>query len=250
MRTLAVLPLVFAVACGDSGNTNIDAPGSNTPDASVDAPPSGPTFTISGNAVLRSTGDPVPLAGVVVAAYANADETTPVATTTSGADGHYELKLPADKPLDGFLKATKAAAGGKTYVDTYLYPPTQLAADFSSASVFMVDTSTFSLLKLLGDAVSGQGLVALLVVDSLASVNVVEGATVTSDPAPPAGHTGYTVRGLPDREGTATGDDGTAFLFALTPGAYTVTAAKAGLTFKTTSLKVRADVFTTTLVTQ
>lgn len=251
MRTLAVLPFLFAIACGgDSGNSNIDAPGTPTPDAAPDAPPTGPVFTISGTAALRGTGAATALAGVVVTAYSNADETTAIATATSDAEGHYAISLPADRPLDGFLKATKAPDGSKTYVDTYLYPPTQLAADFSEASIFMVEGATYNLLKLLGDFATGEGMIALLVVDSLASVTEVEGATVTSDPAAPAGHTGYSANGLPSRSATATAADGLAFLFKLAPGTYNVTAAKAGLTFKTTSLKVRADVFTTTLVTQ
>src|SRR3954470_13449395 len=127
MRILPILPILLAGACGgSSGNDNpgggggVDAAGSG----------SGMAIKISGTAKLQGVGTSTELAGVVVAAYANSDESTAVAMATTDAHGNYTLMVPAGVPLDGFLKATKVKDGNTTYVDTYLYPQAPLSADF------------------------------------------------------------------------------------------------------------------------
>lgn len=183
-------------------------------------------------------------AGVTVAAYASTDEATAVATTTTAADGTYTLTLPADAPLDGFLKATKEGDS-----ITYLYPPAPLTADFDQASINMISTGDYNLLaNLLGGGNAQKGTIVLLVVDSPSAVSTVADAMVTSSPA--AARTGYSQAGsaLPDLNATKTIADGRAFLFGLTPGMFTVRATKTGTTFKPTTLKVHANAFTTTLI--
>ena len=184
--------------------------------------------------------------GVVIAAYANSDETTAVATTTTAADGSYTLLIPADKPLDGFLKATKSGN-----VDTYLYPPVPLAADFSGAAINVIDTATFGILQAIaGTTGSTDTTVALEVVDSLSTLVPVAGAAVTSVPA--AQKTGFSKVGsaIPDLTAMATINDGRAFLFGVPAGTVTVSATAAVGTFKSTTIKTHVGAFTTTLITE
>ena len=67
MKYPLYLVLLLASACGDDIKV--------TPDA----PPAAHTIAISGTASQRSTTGAVPVEGVAVAAYASADETTPLA---------------------------------------------------------------------------------------------------------------------------------------------------------------------------
>jgi hypothetical protein len=245
MRTLAVLSVIFAAACGgDSDNKPVDAasvPNIDAPGTGIDAPP-GSTLTVSGVATEQGFSAPKPLAGVVISAYANGDDATVVATTTSAANGSYSLTLPAGM-LNGYLVGTK-----DDYTTTYLYPPAQLTADFTGASIIVLPTTIFNILN--ANDGSSKGLVALIAVDSIASLQPIEGVAVTSDPLPSA--VGYTPNSgsIPDKNGTATKADGRAFLFGLTPGSVTVAGTKTGITLKPTTLDVRANVFTTTLITQ
>jgi hypothetical protein len=230
-RTLVLL--LVAAACGSSK-------GGGTPDASnVPA-----MITVSGKATQQSTTTSTPASGVTIAAFKNTDENTAIAMTTTDANGMYSLTITTNgQPLNGFLKATKSGN-----VDTYLYPPAPLVADFTNASINELDTNLYgTVAQTIGRGQAGQGMIALEVVDT--TMATVAGAMVTSSPA--AAHTGYTgALSLPDISGTMTVADGRAFLFGLAPGQVTVMATKSGATFKTTSLKVHADAFTTTVVTE
>jgi hypothetical protein len=237
MRTRAVVPLLFAIACSSSDNkTAPDA--SATPDGS-----GGATIKISGIAYDLAVGSSGPLAGVVVTAYAKSDESTAVATATSAADGSYTLMVPAGAPLDGFLKGV--ASG---HVDTYLYPPAAISADFSNAQINMVSTVIFGFLPGLARAPAGSETVALEVVESLATLKGVADAVVQG---PQGATVSYPASsGAPDTSATATMADGRAFVFVAAAGDATVTATKTGATFKSTTLKVHAGALNTTIVTE
>src|SRR6476619_3905257 len=106
MKYPLYLLLAVTTACGDNETTTI------TPDA----PPAAQTLSISGTASQRSSTGGVPVAGVTVEAYSNDNETTPVATSTTDADGKYTLTIDTHGvALIGYLKATMPGM-----VDTYL----------------------------------------------------------------------------------------------------------------------------------
>src|SRR5262245_3094855 len=132
----APLTLVLVVACGGGSNHGTDG--------SIDAPPGGKTFHISGTATQQAAvGMGSPAAGVVVAAFATANEQTPVTMATTDAQGMYSLTVNSPTmTLDGFLKATKQGNA-----DTYLYPPAPLTMDFMNASVNELDTNLFTFLN-------------------------------------------------------------------------------------------------------
>jgi hypothetical protein len=244
MRTRAVVPLLFAIACSSSSsNTTIDA--ASTPDASgtSDAPTGGPTIKISGIVYDLGLGTTMPLAGAVITAYAKTDEATAVATATSAADGSYTLTVPAGAPLDGFLKGV-----AKDHVDTYLYPPASISADFSNAQINMVGPFIFGVLPGLATAPAGSQTVALEVVESLATLTGVGGAVVQGPQGATVAYPGS--NGAPDTAATATAADGRAFVFVSAAGDATVTATKAGVTFKSTTLKVHAGALNTTIITE
>jgi hypothetical protein len=235
--TKHAMALILVAACGKSGGGH-----------QADAPPNVPAMiTISGTATQQAmTGSGTPAQGVTVAAFRNSDENTPVAMTTTDASGNYTLTITTNgQPLDGFLKATKMGNA-----DTYLYPPAPLVADFAMASINELDTTLYGLVaQLIGRGQPGQGMIALECVDTMN--HTVAGAMVTSMPA--AAHTGYSGSGsppLPNIMATQTLADGRAFLFGLTPGMVMVSATATGATFKSHSLNVHADAFTTTIITE
>src|SRR5688500_16234207 len=101
MRTTWVALLcVAAIGCGDDG-------GGGGGGGTVDAAPSGPDakqfldgqptmtvmVTVSGTAEEISTSGATPLAGVTIEAFRNANETTPIGTTTTDAQGNYTLTV-------------------------------------------------------------------------------------------------------------------------------------------------------------
>jgi hypothetical protein len=220
------IPLVLVVAaCGGSDKTPVDAAAPDAPgviiDASADAPPAPVMITISGTALERTATGNVPVSGATITGYRNDNDATPVATTTSGADGSYTLTVATGGlALDGYLKATKEGLK-----DTYLYPPAPLAAN-ATAPVNMVSPTTYGLISLIagGNQQAGNGLIAMV---------VVSGATADSMPV----------------EG-ATAPDGTAFAFNVPPNMNVVVmASKTGSTFTAHGLKAWPDQFTTTLIT-
>jgi hypothetical protein len=266
MRSVRFLvPLLFLVACSDDNDNKvtdagpsggIDAPSGGSDAASVDAPAG--SITVSGTATEQViSGTPKPAANIVVAAYANSNETTPVATTKADANGHFSLTVnTGGAALDGYLKASSDTTNAPTsaqYVDTYLYQPVPLTASFDGAAINMLTPGLFAAVAGIGGFdPSTQGLVALEVVDSIIAQTPIAGAKITSTPA--ATKYGYTSGGLPSPVDPAndngTAADGRGFFFGLTPGQVVVNATKAGLTFKPTTLKVRANAFTTTLITE
>ncbi len=197
---------------------------------------------ISGTASGRSGTSSSPLSGVTISAFKNSDETTAIQTATSAADGTYSLEITTGgQPLDGFVKATITG-----FIDTYLYAPAPLAADFASASINMVDSSTYDLLAntlCAGSQVTTNGVIALEVQDD--SGNTIAGATATTTPAP----TGvcYDLNGFPNKTATATATDGIAYIFNVT-GEATVSASLTGMTFMSHQVNARAGALTTTIV--
>jgi hypothetical protein len=229
MAKVFVLALVVvAAACGDDGGGG-DA--GNVP----------AMITISGEATARST-QPMMLANVTVAAYSKGNDSTPVATTTTDANGKYALVVTTNgQALDGYLKATLGS-----YLDTYLYPPAPVTADFASASVNMITSNTLDLLAntLCGaNQMTTNGVIAVLVVD--AAEKPVAGAMVTSDPM--SNKICYNGGGFPNRNSTMTDTDGIAYVFNVT-GQVTVGATKSGSTFLSHSVNARAGTFTTTVI--
>ena len=200
-------------------------------------------ITISGTATTTSiTGQTSPASGVTVGAYKSSDETTAVASTTTDAQGAFSLMVPTNGvALDGFLKATKSGN-----VDTYLYPPAPLTADFTNAPVIVLTSGTYSGLIFLGGGGSGD-VIGVEVVDT--SFQPIAGATVSGMPA--ATKTGYTgSNGTPDTSATQTTADGRGYLFGEPAGSVTVSAAKSGLTFQSHAVKVHAGQLTITAVSE
>jgi hypothetical protein len=237
MRTSLSLSLFLGLAaCGSSSNNN------TTPDAPTVVVP--PMIKISGIATGRSgtSTTPTPLSGVTVSAFKNSDDTTAIQTATSAADGSYSLEITTGgQALDGFVKATITG-----FLDTYLYAPAPLAADFASASINMVDSGIYDLLAntlCAGNQMTTNGVIALEVQDD--SGNTIAGATATTSPAP----TGvcYDNNGFPNKTATVTASDGIAYIFNVT-GEATVSASLTGMTFTSHQVNARAGALTTTIV--
>jgi hypothetical protein len=210
----------------------------------MDAPPNVPAMiTVSGMATERSAGGTAPLNGVMVGAYRNSDPNTAVVMAMSDATGMYSLNIPTNgMPLDGFVKATYNGV-----LDTYLYPPKPLVADFASASIFMVSANTLDLLSNLlcrSQQDLAKGVVAVLVSDSANAP--VAGATVSSTPA--AVKYCYNMGGSPSMSATMTDADGIGYMLNVTAGEVTVMASKSGLTFSSHKVNARAGTLTTTVI--
>lgn len=236
MRALFVGFFVIAVGCGSSGGGK-----------SVDAPNVAATIMISGTASERSLSGTTPVQGAMVAAYDSSDPNTVVAMTTTDASGNYSLMVPTmGKPVDGFVKAAKSG-----YMDTYLYAPAPLTADFGMASINMLTAQNFSLLQgalCNANQDTAKGTIAVEVVDSaMAGAMTVGGVTVASTPA--ATKYCYDKSGTPNQTATVTDTDGVAFMFNVT-GSVMVSATKSGVTFKSHTVNAVAGAFTTTLITE
>jgi hypothetical protein len=239
---LCVLSILVACGGGGGNNTPVDSgPGPDAPTVFMDAPPVVPTMIhLSGVAAEQAQSGSTPLAGVTIGIFKNSDETTPIGTATTDAQGNYSIAITTNgEVVDGYLKATKA-----TYVDTYAYPPTPWTGDSTTVDANMLTSSTFNLLVSFGGGSAGKGVITMRVED--ASKAPVEGATVASIPA--SGVYKYSdASGFPTGT-TATAADGLSFMFDAPPGHLTVTATKAGTTFHPHPLNVRADKFTTTVI--
>ena len=200
-------------------------------------------ITISGTAVEIQALATAPVEGVKVEAFASSDEVTAVATATTDASGNYSLVISTSGvALDGFLKATKTGL-----VDTYLYPPEILVQDFAGASINMVSPTTFGLLSdtlCRANQDAAQGTIALLVED--ATPAAVAGAVIASTPAAATNCYNGT-SGLPAFDATETQPDGVGYMFNVT-GEVSVTATKAGTTFKSHTVNARAGALTTTVI--
>ncbi len=212
-------------------------------DSAPDAPAVPTMVTVSGTATVRAASGSSPADGVLIQAFANSDESTVVASAMTATNGTYSLVITSTgAPLDGFLKATKSGL-----MDTYLYPPAPLDADFAGASVNMISPGTFDTLAntlCRANQESAKGTIVLLVNDATAMP--VAGATVASSPA--GTKTCYDGNlGLPSQNATMTAASGLGYMFNVT-GSATVSATKSGTTFLSHAVVARAGAFTTTLV--
>ena len=230
--TTAALLCCALLGCGDDGG------------GSADAPPSAPAMiTVSGTATKHENTSTSPAAGVMVGAYKNSDPNTAVATAMTDANGNYTMTIPTGGvAVDGYLKATLAS-----FLDTYLYPPKALDADFDKASLNMVNASTLNLLSgtLCGATQdTAKGVIAMIVADP--NMTAVAGAKVSSDPAPQKYC--YNQGGFPNKQATMTDTDGIAYMINLPPGDVTVSATMTGVTYVSHKVNVRAGVLTTTVV--
>lgn len=250
---LASTLLLGLAACGSDGKSTPDSSGGGgddappPADARIDAPPAPPMITVTGTALSRGTSGSTPVADALIQIFRDTNESTPLAMTTTNAQGVFTLTVATGGvAVEGFLKATKA-----TFKDTYLYPPGPIAAD-TTAPVNMIATSLWDTLSTLamGNQMDGNGLIALIVVDGSAATSMpVAGATVSSNPAATAVRYSGAL-GLPSPQPTATATDGLAYLFNVRPNVpVTVSATKAGSTFKSHGLKAWPDNLTTTLIT-
>jgi hypothetical protein len=233
-----LLALIALAACGgDDGGGGNDA----QPDTPVNVPA---MITVSGTATSRSLQGTAPVEGMTIGAFAVANEATPVVTTTTDAAGMYTLMIPTGgMPVDGFIKATKAG-----FADIYLYPPAPLVADFAGGSINALTTDNYGLTYTLcqaGTVDDTKGVIGVIVQDSAGAP--VADATVSADPA--ATKNCYTNGSLPDGSKNSTAADGTALMFNVL-GNETVSAMKAGVTFKSHSVKAFPSSFTTTLIVQ
>ena len=200
-------------------------------------------ITISGVVSERNTTTTTPTAGVVVTAYKASDDSV-VAMATSDAMGKYSITVTTNgSALDGYLKATHTGD-----LDTYLYPPAPVSADFAGASVNLITSGTFDLVAntlCAGNQMATNGAMAVEVID--AAMAVVPGAVVTSTPA--ASKVCYNMGGFPNKNATMTDTDGIAYMLNVPPtGTVSVTATKTGSTFASHSVKARPGAFTTTLI--
>ncbi len=230
----ALLTLVAHVGCSsNSGTKTPDAPTQGSAAAKI---------TVAGTAKAQGASA-TPLAGVAIAAYRNGDETTPLATATSDTQGNYTMDIETGGvAIDGYIKATIAS-----YLDTYLYPPSPLAEDFTNASINVVNTQVVSLFGTFCGATIdlAQGVVAVEVASSTGTA--VAGAAVASTP----GATSYcydgTTAGIPDKMATVSGADGIAYMLGVT-GSASVTATKSGETFAAHTVNARPGTLTTTII--
>lgn len=199
-------------------------------------------ITISGAATRREGATPVPAEGVMVGAYKRTDPDTPVATAMTDADGMYTMTIETGGiAVDGYLKATLA-----DHLDTYLYPPKLLAADYDGASLNMITSGTLGLLFALCTETEGdmKAVIALIVRDS--SETPVAGATATSTPPPTFDC--YNAGEYPSGMARMTDESGISYLLNVDPGEVTVSAMKTGLTFQSHKVTARVGTLTTTVV--
>lgn len=238
LRLACVLLLTSLAACGSSDNNTTDSGnGSGSGSGSAAA-----MITITGTTVEKGLST-APLSGVTVGAYQNSDENTALATAVSDTAGNFSLTITTNgHPLDGFLKATVTG-----HLDTYLYPPTVLVADYSGASMNLVTRDTVNLLSgtacrhMIDDT---QGVIAVEVVD--ATMTPVDGVMVASNPAA-ADYCYNATNGFPDSTLNATTTSGIGYMLDVS-GEATVSATKSGTTFASHAVKARVGTVTTTLI--
>lgn len=239
----SLIALMFFAACGSSSSSNVDSNPGGGDGPHGDAVVVASSIMITGTATAPGVTT-TNVSGATIGAYQAADDSLVMMTTTD-ASGNFTLTIPTNGvALDGYLKATLTS-----YVDTYLYPPAPLTANFSGAAVEMVTQSTLGLVNTIahGQQADGNGLIAVEVED--ASGMTVAGATVASSPASTAYRYDGTGSSLPDPNATSTQADGVGYMFNTPAGPVTVSAMKTGTTFASHKLKAWAGALTTTLIT-
>jgi len=235
-RLACVLFVTSLAACGSSDNNT------KTPDAALGS--AAQMITITGTAKANNGSSTTPLAGVAIGVFSNSDENTPIGTATSDTAGNWMVTVPTGgHALDGFIKATVSG-----YIDSYLYPPAPIAADFSGAAMNIVTMQTYGFVSTLchGNQMDANGGIAVEVVDATAAP--VAGATISSTPA--ASTYCYNSGGspsLPSNTATATAADGLGYMFNVT-GSAMVTANLSGKTFIAHTVNARAGALTTTQI--
>jgi hypothetical protein len=212
----------------------------------MDAPPNvPPMITVSGNVSAQGLNNSTPVKNAAVGVYRSSADTTPLAIGTSDAQGNYSIQVATGgAPIDGFVKSS--ATG---YLDTYIYPAGAMDADVGSADANMVTQGNFNLLATFAGATQDgdKGLVVIEVIDQ--HQQTIGGATVVSVAASGAYRYDDASSGLPSSSATATSSDGVGYLFDV-PGSVTVSAMKAGTTFKPHVVNARPNAFTTTIVSE
>ncbi|MEO8797309.1 MAG: hypothetical protein ABI551_05435, partial [Polyangiaceae bacterium] len=199
-------------------------------------------LTVTGGVVDQGAGGQTPISGATVEGYATQTSTTAIASTTSDASGDFSLTLSTGGvPLDGYLKLSKAGE-----LDTYLYPNQPLVADQAKLAGIMVTSTTFSGLAFLAGVTqnAAKGFTAVAVLDC--SGASVAGAIVTTSAG---GTTKYNGTSGPSSTAAATGADGLAYVFNMTPGDATVMVTVGGKAYRTHHVFTRTGAFTTTLAT-
>lgn len=229
MRNLCFVVALGLVGCGGDGGSSVDAPGQPL------------TVTVTGTTSDIGLSGRTPVGGVTIEAYEEGG-TTPVATTTSAADGTYSLTITSTGALEGYLIGKLA---GKK--DTYLYPAGPLTADISNATILMLTQSLFDTASTLaqGGQTPGMGFIGIQVYDG-ANAGVA-GVTLSSTPAGTVRYNG--ANGLPTANGTVTMADGLGYIFNVPAGRVTLSATGGGMTFQSHAVTARADQVTTTLIT-
>lgn len=200
------------------------------------------TITISGTASSRGLGGTTPVDAATIAAYRSTDDANAVAMATTDAQGNFSITLDTGgTALVGYLKATKNG-----FAATYVYSPDPLAANTTGIPVNMLTTGTYDTLYSLTQVqqAANTGTIAMIVRD--AANMPVAGATVSSTPAGTYKYNGG--NGLPNASAMMTQADGTGYVMNAPVGPITVTATKAGTTFRGFPVKAFADSLTTTLV--
>jgi len=236
----ATVPETTPGETADAGTTggSDPGPGSNTP------PPTGgvpDTITIAGQAITQDQTTATPQPNVSIGIYANGNDATPLATATTDAQGNYSMSVPTHgQAIDGYIKAT-----GTGLVDTYVYPPTPMSTDTSTATASMISTDNYNSLTGIENASTSKGLIILDVLD--ASLQPVSGAKVSTSPS--SGSTAYMNSSGEPFSSSSTYTDGLAFVFNVpTSGTVMVSASKSGATFTSHAVTARAGKLTTTLV--
>jgi hypothetical protein len=222
------VPTLFVAAC----NFSADPVG-------IDSPPGSPsTFQISGTTSTVGGSGAMPLGNVSVEAYGQAGL---VASTQSAVEGPFSLVVMQVAGGVSYLHATHA-----DYLDSYLFPPQPIAADFSVGSyAILLSPQTLQLVEMLTMVTQqpGKGWIALLIVDNTMTP-VGDAVAVAS-----GGQVLYNgTDGLPTSGGQATHSDGVAYVFNAPVGSVEIGALKAGISFRSHTIDVRADLVTLAFV--
>ena len=251
-RTISVCLLAVCSACGSSkGSNTVDGGGGGGGGdggggAMIDAPVNVPTtITISGTVTEKGAASSAMVTdGTIVAKKASDDSM--VATGMTDGSGNFTLTVTTNgQALDGYLDVTDAAD-----VETFVYPPAPLSADYAGVPVQMITQATIGDLPILTGATqsASDGMIGLEI--TTAAGAKVSGATVTTTPA---GSVFYDSNGgLPttNAKQKTTNTDGVAFVLNVAAGSVTVMATETGDTFKSHTLKARAGALAETIVTE
>jgi hypothetical protein len=257
-----VATTALAVACGGSDGAKPDAPpivvpDAPAPDAFVPPQPDAQTFDFScmGNAAPTTAPATVsitgtasdlnigsmalePVADATVKAFKNGTPDLQIGTTTSDANGDWNLPTvpTATMPVDGFVEATKT--GHRT---VRLYPPAPINADIPQAPVLLLADGTFStIVAFTGKPQSdANGTVGLAVVDC--ANTPIGGATVSVT------HNGVQVDPANTFDASQL-QPGAFFVFDVPPGDSVVNATFQGMTLRAHTITVLAKTTSTTII--